>query len=78
VRIALCEFVRGGGQLTCKEETDQDWLDEHPDDPWIYFATIPVPGFGYDMYIKVKLLWGIGDAEDDAFVQIVSFHKAGV
>jgi hypothetical protein len=79
VRNLLCNFVRNcGGQLYEKKETDQDWLAEHPDDPWWYATVIPVPmlpAFPKGLFVKVKLLWEDGDPEDEAWVQIVSVHK---
>lgn len=76
IRKALCDFVRNqGGTLECRRETDPDWLREHEDDPWWYFAIIPVPEFRDGLFVKVKLLWKEGDDEHDAFVQILSIHE---
>src|SRR5262245_6947754 len=68
IKDALCDFVRQGGQLQARPETDQDWLAEHPDNPWWYFAVLPVDEFPHGLFVKVKLLWEEGDSEDDAFV----------
>src|SRR5713226_4878313 len=76
VRELLWDSVRNKDiQLEPRKETDPDWLKEHPDDPWWYFAVIPVSIFPRGLYVKVKLLWEDGDEEEDAFVQIVSIHE---
>jgi hypothetical protein len=76
IRNLLCEFVRDlGGQFRAQNETAIDWLEENPDDPWWYFAVIPVPTFPRGLFVKVKLLWEEGDNEEDAWVQIVSIHE---
>ncbi len=75
LKQSLWDFVLKGGRLQARRETDQDWLREHPEDPWWYFAIITVPEFNHGLFVKVKLLWEDGDDEDDAFVQIVSIHE---
>jgi hypothetical protein len=76
VRLLLHEFVRfNNGQCQCQKESDQHWLQEHPDDPWWYYSIIPVPEFRRGLFVKFKLLWEEGVDEDEAFVQIVSVHE---
>lgn len=57
------------------EETDQNWLDAHPDDPWLYCLLIPVPEYREGLFVKMKLLWEDGDQLDDAFAELVSVHR---
>src|SRR6266403_1126767 len=74
VKELLCEFVRNGGTLEIRPEKDPYWLEVHPDDPWWYFAAIPVPEFRDGLFVKVKLILWDNDDEDDPWVQIVSIH----
>src|SRR5437763_165914 len=57
IKRSLWDFVLRGGRLQARRETDQDWLREHPNDPWWYFAIIPVDEFPHGLFVKVKLLW---------------------
>lgn len=76
IQELLWNQVRNQGQqLKAQKETDPDWLQEHSDDPWWYYAVLPVPIFPKGLFLKVKLLWEDGDSEDDAFVQIVNYHE---
>ena len=76
IKESLWDFVlRQRCHLQARQETDTDWLREHPDDPWWYFAVLPVEEFALGLFVKVKLIWKDGDPEDDAFVQIVSIHE---
>src|SRR5438105_12626236 len=66
IKNELWDFVRNrGGQIETRAETNADWLREHPDDPWWYFAVLPVPEFPNGLFVKVKLLWNDGDPEDE-------------
>jgi hypothetical protein len=72
----LKEHVLKGNQLEAREVTDEDWLDRHMDDPWVYQTVVSVPEFPrHGLFLKVRLLWDEGDADDEAFVELVSIHK---
>jgi hypothetical protein len=76
IKEALWDFVRNqGGKLEARMETAKEWLEEHPDDPWWYFAVLPVSEFPRGLFVKVKLLWEEGSGEEDAWAQIVSIHE---
>jgi len=76
VKLLLRQHVcLDGHQPEEHRETDPDWLQECPDDPWWYCVLIPVPEFEEGLYVKMRLLWDDGDPEDDAFVQLVSVHQ---
>jgi hypothetical protein len=72
---AVVDHIKNDGPVKSRKETDPDWLREHPDDPWWYFAVVPTAVFRKGLFIKFKLLWEDGDDEDDAAIEIVSIHE---
>jgi hypothetical protein len=56
-----------------KENETSDWF--RPDDPYWYFAIVPVVEFKWGLFVKFKLLWEEGDEDDEAIVEIVSIHE---
>src|SRR6266849_8745125 len=63
VNDSLKDFANQGGQLKYQKESEKsDWFD--PDDPFWYFAIIPVPVFRWGLFVKFKLLWEEGDKEE--------------
>jgi hypothetical protein len=73
VKELLWDFVRNQKcQLRQHQETDPEWLDENPDDPWWYYAVIPTDIFPKGLFVKVKL---IEDDDEDPWVQIISVHE---
>ena len=78
--IAVEQLLRdhvcnSGGKCKPRRETDQDWLDKCPNDPWWYFVVVPVPEFPKGLFVKMKLLWEDGDQDHEAYVEIVSVHE---
>lgn len=76
VKSILRDHVcRDGKEPEVRKETDKDWLEKHPTDPWLYTVLAEVPEFVEGLYVKMKLLWEDGDSEQDAYVQLVSVHR---
>ena len=76
----LSDFVANqGGQIKCRKEQNEDWLNKHPNDPWWYAVIVPVPpdipDFRRGLFVKVKLLWEDGDKDEDAWIEVISPHK---
>lgn len=79
VKQLLRDYIcNHGGKCKERKETDEDWLDKHPDDPWWYFVVVPVPQFPKGLFVKMRLLWEEGDLETDAYAEIIGVHEAGV
>src|SRR5688500_2969226 len=65
----------GTGQWRHRRESDEEWLSQHPEDPWWYAAILPELKFRHGLFVKMKLLWEDGDDEDDCAVEVVSIHE---
>ena len=71
IRKILREFVRAGNSLSVRHETRQEYLAEHPDDPFWYRAVIPSAAFAHGLFIEVKL---VDDDPVEPWIEIVSAH----
>jgi len=74
VRLALREFVlaHGSGCIHAQAETDAEWLDLHPDDPWWYKVVVEVDEFPQGLFVKLRLV----DPDDvqDPWVAVIGCH----
>jgi hypothetical protein len=66
--------ANGSGCVEARPETDQYWLDIHPDDPWWYQVVIEADEFPEGLFIKLRLV--DPDDEQDPWAQIVSCHPS--
>ena len=71
IRSLLRQFVRDGNALTIRQETREEYLQEHPDDPYWYRAIIPAQDFPLGLFVEVRL---VDDDPTDPWVEIVSAH----
>jgi hypothetical protein len=70
VRRMAAEFVRGGGQLRQRRETDEEWLGRRNFDYW-YSVCFEVPDIDEPVFVKIVLL---SDDEDFPEARIVGAH----
>jgi hypothetical protein len=76
IRVLLREFVleKGCDCIIPRPESDEYWLEMHPDDPWWYKVVIEeVEEFPQGLFVKMKLV--DPDDELDPWVQIVDSHE---
>src|SRR5437899_1895438 len=56
IRAMLRTFVLQGNTLTARQETRQEYLAEHPDDPWWYRAVVPAPPLPHGLFVELRLI----------------------